>query len=177
MITIHSLKEIPPLALPIALTIGTFDGMHEGHRFLFKELKKRGTAVALTFSNHPSEVLSGTAPTLLCPLDERLKRMEATGLDLAIVLSFTHELSREPYDVFLRKVKDLLPFSFLILGKGAAFGKGNLGNEARIKTLQNDLDFQALYLNKQTRENQPISSQRIRNLIADGEQQKAKSLL
>lgn len=177
MIIAHNLKEIPPLDGPIALTIGTFDGVHAGHRFLFQEMKKRGKAAVITFSNHPSEVLLHAAPTTLCSLEERLKRMEEAGIDLAIVIPFTRKLSREPYDIFLKKIKQRLPFSFLILGKGSAFGKGNLGNEDRITILQDDLDFKAIYLQKQTHEDSPISSQRIRDLLAQGEEQKAKTLL
>ncbi len=57
MIIVEKLEDIPPLSGPIALTIGSYDGIHLGHQHLFQQLKKYGTAAVLTFSNHPAEVL------------------------------------------------------------------------------------------------------------------------
>jgi riboflavin kinase/FMN adenylyltransferase len=175
MKTIYKLEDSPTLPPPIALTIGVFDGVHAGHRFLLQEMKKRGTTTVLTFSNHPFETLHGKSISFLCPLEERLERLETAGVDLAIVLNFTKEFADQPYDTFLKNVQKHLPFSFLVLGEGASFGKGNFGTESRIRKL--DLGFEAIYLKKQTHEGAPISSKRIRDLLAQGEEQKALNLL
>lgn len=165
---VYNLEEIPPFSSPIALTIGVFDGVHAGHRFLLEEMKKKGSVAVLTFSNHPSEVLRGKQVPSLCPLDERLERLRVAGVDLAIVLPFTLDLASESYDTFLKNVQKHLPFSFLVLGEGASFGKGNLGTQKTICKL--DLGFEAIYLKKCTHEGAPISSQRIRDLLVQGKE-------
>lgn len=177
MITLYSFDEIPALPSPIALTIGMFDGVHLGHQKIFQELKKYGTTVVLTFSNHPSEVLRSQKPSLLCSLDEKLRRLEKCSIDYAVVLPFTQELAAQPYDVFLRTLKKRLPFSTLVLGKGAAFGHKNRGDEAHVKLLEGKLEFKAVYLDKQISNDQEISSKRIRELILSGQHEQASALL
>jgi len=176
MIIANSLSEIPPLSGEIALTIGFFDGVHSGHRFLFSELKKLGKAAVLTFSNHPAEVLKGKSPALLTTLEERLGLFEKCGIDLAIILPFTAELAAKTYDVFLRELKKQLPFTFLILGSGDAFGRGRQGNEENLKLLEEKLHFKAVFLPKLGKDGSPVSSGRIRRLLASGETELIRSL-
>jgi riboflavin kinase/FMN adenylyltransferase len=177
LITAYSLDTLIPLPLPVALTIGTFDGVHLGHRYLLTELKKYGTSVALTFSNHPAEILSPTPPRLISTLSEKLALFKECGLDCAIVLTFTQDLANQSYDVFLKKLKFCTSFSTLVIGKGAAFGKYNEGTETRIKALEASLGFKSYYLEKMVSEKDCISSNIIRNLIHQGDLSKAAKLL
>src|SRR5689334_15380951 len=110
MITCYSLDHIPTLPSPISFTLGTFDTVHLGHQHLFKELKKRGTAVVLTFSNHPSEILSKTPTTPLLTLSQKLDLFERYGIDLTLVLPFTRELAALPYDTFIQQIRQKIPF-------------------------------------------------------------------
>jgi riboflavin kinase/FMN adenylyltransferase len=177
MITLYDLDEIPQLPAPIALTIGMFDGVHLGHQKIFQELKKYRTSVVLTFNNHPAEVLRNQKPSLLCSLEEKLRRFEKCGIDYAVVVPFTLELAAQPYDTFLRALKKRLSFSTLVLGKGAAFGHKNRGNEEHVKLLEDELGFKAVYLDKQISNDQEISSKRIRELILSGQHEQASILL
>ncbi len=181
MLIFHQLEEIPSLTQPIALTIGNFDGMHRGHLKLLKEVKKRaksGNAVALTFTNHPADVLKHRPPApALCTLDHKLKLLEEEKIDLLLLLTFTEELSHETFDQFLQRIKTKLPFTFLLLGKGASFGKENQGDEPRVKALQEKLQFHAEYLEKESLNGQVISSGLIRKELEKGDLKKASELL
>jgi riboflavin kinase/FMN adenylyltransferase len=177
MILVSSLEEIPSLPKPIALTIGTFDGVHRGHQYLLSKLKKYGTTVVLTFSNHPAAVLSSKTPPSLSSLQEKLDLFRACGIDCVIVVPFTRAFADQPYDTFLTDLKKRLPFSTLILGKGDGFGKGNAGNETRVKELEIPLNFKAVYLEKLSLEGKTVSSTHIRELLQNGEVEKASLLL
>lgn len=161
MIVVNSLDAIPALPKPIALTIGNFDGVHLGHQHLLQEVKKRGTAVVLTFSNHPAEVLHKTAPTSLCSFEEKLGRLKEQGVDLVIALPFTVELSQTPYDQFLRNIQHHLPFDVLVLGEGAVLGHKGEGNAERIQAL----GIAVCYLPLFSLDGHTISSRKIRELI------------
>jgi len=175
---VHKLEEIPTLPQPIAFSLGSYDGVHLGHQHLFHEMKKRGTTVVLTFSNHPSEVLRPEeTPPLIDTLEKKLSRMEAQGIDLAIVLPFTRELASMSYDAFLREVRKYLPFSHLILGEGDAFGYRKQGTEQNVQALARDLNFEAIYLPKLHLQGEPISSRRIRELIEQRQYEQAFALL
>lgn len=162
MIIAKSLSEIPFSFGPVALTIGFFDGVHAGHRFLFSELKKRGRPAAITFSNHPSEALGKKTPRLLTTLQEKLSLLQECKVELVIVLPFTKELAATSYIDFLQQVKDHLDFRYLVLGKGDALGKGREGDEVHLQLLEDELDFQAVFLPKLSYDGEPISSERIR---------------
>ena len=168
MITISSLKDIPQITKPIALSIGIFDGVHLGHQYLIQELKKHGTSVVLTFSNHPSEVLQPhNACSMICSLAERLNLLEQYGVDIALVFSFTSDIANTPYDHFLKQIHEALPFDYLILGKGAVLGKNGEGTEAAVKALSKKLNFEVLYLPKFVLDGEIVSSRKIRQLLAD----------
>jgi FAD synthase len=77
----------------------------------------------------------------------------------------------------LRALKKRLSFSTLVLGKGAAFGHKNRGNEEHVKLLEDELGFKAVYLDKQISNDQEISSKRIRELILSGQHEQASILL
>lgn len=176
MITIRSLKDIPLLPSPIALTIGTFDGVHLGHQHILQEIKKHGTSVVLTFSNHPAEILHTHKPLPLCSEEEKLKLLENFGIDCVIVIPFTRELADQPYDLFLKNLRKHLPFTTLVLGKNASFGHRNAGDETHIKAIEADLGFQAIYLEKFVFDGAPVSSKRIRELLAAGQDKQASAL-
>jgi riboflavin kinase/FMN adenylyltransferase len=178
MITVEKLKDIPPISGPVALTIGSFDGVHLGHQHLFQQLKKYGTAAVLTFSNHPAEVLRPqSTPPLIDTLEQKIRRLETSGIDLTLILPFTQELSSLSYDTFLKQVHEHLPFTHLILGEGSALGHQAQGTEAHIKALAKELNFEAIYLPKFLLDGEPVSSKKIRELINSGNFEQAFRLL
>lgn len=108
MIVINDIQTIPPQGL--AATIGFFDGVHLGHRFLIDELKRTAAArnlpsAVITFPEHPRTVLhSDYQPKLLNSFEEKIDLLGGTGIDYCIVLPFTPELSRLPAQAFIEEV-------------------------------------------------------------------------
>jgi riboflavin kinase/FMN adenylyltransferase len=151
MIIVDEIAEIPKMPTPCGLTIGSFDGVHLGHQYLLKHLRSRvgpsGSIAVLTFRNHPSHVLTHRPQaTPLCTLEEKIDLLEKAGVNLLILLSFTPTLAQLSYEQFLRSLHAHYPFSHLVLGKGASFGKNREGTESRITALGQSLGFQAEYL-------------------------------
>jgi riboflavin kinase/FMN adenylyltransferase len=179
MIIVKQLTDIPTLSKPIALTLGSFDGLHLGHQFLLHKLKNAGTSCVLTFSNHPSQILSNRPSScFISTLEHKLVLFEKAGVDLVILLEFTPQLASESYDVFLQSILTYLPFSTLILGEGAAFGKGKQGTEQRIKELGLRLGFRAEYLKKLACASEnTISSGKTRLLIQQGDFRQVEKIL
>ncbi len=174
MIIVNSLDQIPQLHLPIALTIGSFDGVHLGHQHLFQELKKHGTPVVFTFSNHPSEILRPTdVPMPILTLEEKLELFEQFGIALAIVLPFTKELSQIPYDQFLKDLRAKLPFSTLVGGQDIRIGAQGQGNSQTLSSL----GFKTVFLPKFSIDGQIISSRLIRSLIKNHQIDQAQKWL
>lgn len=108
MIVINDIQTIPPQGL--AATIGFFDGVHLGHRFLIDELKRTAAArnlpsAVITFPEHPRTVLhSDYQPKLLNSFEGKIDLLGGTGIDYCIVLPFTPELSRLPAQAFIEEV-------------------------------------------------------------------------
>ncbi len=96
----RNLGEIPPRLGPTVVSIGNFDGVHVGHRFILDRVKRSAEArslgsVAVTFDPHPLRFLRPeTCPRLITPLETRLELLADTGVDAVLVLPFTAELSR-----------------------------------------------------------------------------------
>lgn len=177
-----TLSPLPTFPKPLGLTIGSFDGLHRGHQALLSHLRKsvsdQGTLAVLTFSNHPSQVLTHRpASPLITTIDHKLHLLEKWGANLAFILEFTLELATQTYDEFLLNVRNVFPFSYLVLGAGASLGKGKQGKETQLKMLGQKLGFQVEYVDKLLEENTPISSRRIRELIQTKELKQASRLL
>ncbi|MCC8171109.1 MAG: riboflavin biosynthesis protein RibF [Parabacteroides sp.] len=108
MIVINDIQTIPPQGT--AATIGFFDGVHLGHRFLIDELKRTAAArnlpsAVITFPQHPRTVLhSDYQPKLLNSFEEKIELLGGTGIDYCIVLPFTPELSRLSAQAFIEDV-------------------------------------------------------------------------
>jgi riboflavin kinase/FMN adenylyltransferase len=178
MIIVEKLENIPPVSGPIALTIGFFDGVHLGHQHLLQHLKKYGTAAVVTFSNHPAEILRPeSTPPLIDTLEQKIRRLETSSIDLTLILPFTQELSSLSYDTFLKQLHERLPFTHLVLGEGSALGHQAQGTEANIKALAKELNFEAIYLPKFLFEGEIVSSKRIREFINTGNFEQAFRLL
>ena len=156
-------NAIPTDLPPTALALGTFDGVHLGHRHLFQQLCKAAPhTTLLTFSNHPLEILMPTqAPSLLTPLPRKLHLLEAFPIDVVIAIPFTQEFARLSYEELL----SLFPLTHLFLGEGDAFGANREGTPPHLARLSLTRGFSLTYVPKLFLDGSPISSQRIRQAI------------
>ncbi len=113
---------------PCAATIGFFDGVHRGHRFLLEQVKAAAEArglssLAITFSTHPRSVLQpGFSPQLLTPFDEKLDLLADTGIGACAVLAFTHELAAQSAETFMQTIATRYGVRCLVIGHDHRFG-------------------------------------------------------
>ncbi len=166
-------REISLGAEKKGLTLGNFDGVHRGHHFLLSALRERvgedGILGVLTFSTRPSYVLKHLPHSpLLCSKQHKIRLLQEAGVDLCFSIPFTEELAAVSYRDFLEKIRKVLPFDYLVLGKGAAFGKKQEGNQERILELAREWGFEAIYLEKAEGAGEVISSRGIRKALSEG---------
>ncbi len=181
MLVVNSFDKVPKVKKPIAVTIGTFDGLHLGHRAIFKRLRAKagaGTTAVITFSNHPSEVLTPDNPAkLIYAPKQKLAIMEALDIDLCVMLTFTKETASNTYDQFIKRLRKVLPFEDLVLGHDAVLGKGRTGTPDKMYELAALEGFEVEYLPAVKLNGEPVSSKRIRTLMKKGDDDQASRLL
>lgn len=121
---------------PCVATIGMFDGVHQGHRFVIDRLKQeakqcRLPACVVTFDRHPRQVLQPDwQPQLLSTLDEKLLLLSLTGIDQCVVLTFTKEMAHLPaYDFMQQVLKKQIGVKTLLTGYDNHFGHRTPGQQ------------------------------------------------
>ena len=117
----------------MAATIGFFDGVHAGHRFLLEQLKIQANAhklpaMVITFLQHPQSVLqTGFQPELLNTFDEKIERLSLSGIDYCLLLNFTKSLSQlNAKDFIQKKMKNEWHVNLLVTGYDNRFGKNRI---------------------------------------------------
>lgn len=168
----------------LAATIGFFDGVHLGHRFLINELKETAKArnlpsAVITFPEHPRAVLHADyQPKLLNSFDEKLEQLASTGVDYCIVLDFTVELSRLTAQEFITTVlAEKLHVEVLLIGYDHRFGHDRKDGFEQYVTYGAacgmDVVKASPYDNGQT----AVSSSEIRKLLTECQVEEADKLL
>jgi riboflavin kinase/FMN adenylyltransferase len=166
-----------------AVTIGVFDGVHMGHRALIgrliSEARNRSlTATVITFANHPQSVLSPPSPPLLTTVEERLELLAELGVEETVVLPFTIELSRLTAEQFCREILvGKLACKLLVVGDDFALGYRREGTVAKLKELGAQLGFEVIVVSPVTSEGIRVSSSEIRQLLLQGDVERANELL
>jgi riboflavin kinase / FMN adenylyltransferase len=180
----RQLAEVPPNFGPTVATIGNFDGVHRGHHWVLAEVVARARSlgiksIAITFDPHPARVIrpESTQP-LITPLAEKLQSLAATGIDAALILPFTAELSRTSARTFATDVlQKVLHVTELHEGENFRFGYQAEAGVDSLETLGRELGFTVRVYAPQSIRGQAISSSTIRRLIASGDVSHARTLL
>jgi len=172
------------------VTIGAYDGVHLGHRAVIDEVRKlaadRGAASALvTFDQHPARLVRPeTAPLLLTDPEQKLELLEATGLDLVLVVRFDEERAQESPEDFVHEVLvDCLGATAIVVGEDFHFGHQRRGNVALLRRMGAELGFEVDgvgLLGPDGREADvadQVSSTAIRRALAAGDVERAAVLL
>lgn len=166
------------------VTVGTFDGVHVGHRAILRYLVDRaaerfGTSVVLSFDPHPREVVHGEAVPLLTTVEERAQVMEQLGIDRFIVIPFTEEFSKlqaESFvgDVLVRRIG----LQEIVIGYDHAFGRDRRGDADLLSDLGKEHGFTVDIIPAQVVEEHVVSSTEIREaLTEDGDVKLAAQML
>jgi len=157
-------------------TVGTFDGMHRGHRAVLGEVVRRGRAAGspsllVTFDPHPLEVVNpSAAPRLLTLPDEKRALAAGLGVDRVEVVGFTPELARLGPEEFVRDVlRARFEMQELVLGYDHGFGRGRSGDVDLVRRLAREDGFRMDVVAAVKDHGQPISSSLIRTAVAHGD--------
>jgi len=169
---------------PNAVTIGNFDGVHQGHQAMLARLTARATAVGglptvLTFEPHPREVFTpDNAPTRLTSLREKLEILRGLGVAHVHVCRFTREFAALSADDFIRRILvDGLRARYVLVGDDFRFGAKRAGDIALLRQRGAIAGFEAEALATVQTAGQRASSTAVREALAEGDMALAAQLL
>jgi riboflavin kinase/FMN adenylyltransferase len=177
--------ELPADYCGTVVSVGNFDGVHLGHRFLLGRIVERARslglrAVALTFDPHPTTLLRpDAAPALITPtLEERLALLSTTGVDATVVLPFTLGFSQQSAtafvtDVLLRQLRAVEVHE----GSNFRFGYRAEAGVEELRRLGSEVGFAVQVYGALRVRGIDVSSSRIRRLVAAGDVRRARWLL
>lgn len=166
-------------------TVGFFDGIHAGHRFLLQELKEIAqknhlNAVVVTFDKHPRKVLHAAfQPQLLTTQEEKIALLSAIEIDACVVLNFTEQLSRfSAYEYMKNILQEQLKVKVLLVGHDHRFGYNRQQGFDDYVEIGNSLGISVLKVGQFVDKSYPrISSSQIRDFIQEGKIGQANEIL
>ncbi len=168
----------------LVVTVGSFDGIHLGHRSILDTVVARararaGTAAVVTFDPHPRKVLQPErSPRLLSTREQRLELVAAAGIDVTIVEPFTAEFARTPPERFVREyLHEGLRPEEVYVGYDFRFGRDREGSMRMLTELGPRLGFAVTIIPEVTIDGEDVNSTRIRELLAEGDVARAARLL
>ncbi|MNX89432.1 Riboflavin biosynthesis protein RibF [compost metagenome] len=171
-------------ATPSVVAIGMFDGIHQGHRAVIAQAKaiaaREGLpCVVFTFVGHPRAVLRPDYPVpLLTTWEEKQALLAELGVDLVIGAHFTPAFSAIDAREFIRRIlAEQLAARHVVVGYNFAFGHQQSGNVETLQALGPDHGFAVTVVPPCTDDGAPVSSSRIRKLLATGHVEEANRLL
>ncbi len=163
------------------ITIGTFDGVHQGHQAILEELKLQagrlgGDSLVVTFNPHPRIAL-GQQVNLLNTRAEKRKIFEDSGISCLMEIPFTPEFSKLSAEEFIDLLVRMIAPEMVIIGYDHGFGYNRSGTIEQFRRMGNKLGFKVGRVGEQMTGESKISSTIIRKLLQDGDVEKATSLL
>jgi riboflavin kinase/FMN adenylyltransferase len=185
MKVISGISELESSGLSnLATTLGTFDGVHAGHRKIISTLRevaaeKNLEAVLVTFHPHPQIVLGRRGPTeLLTTLEEKLGLIEETGIGTVVILDFNRQLASFLPEDFVRQILiEKMGMKALVIGYDHAFGKDRSGNKELLARMARTDGFHFVVVPEFRINNQNVKSTIIRELLKAGEFELARRAL
>jgi riboflavin kinase/FMN adenylyltransferase len=163
----------------VALTIGSFDGVHLGHvdviRHVIASAKAHEAQPALiTFEPHPRCVLDpANCPQSITTLQEKLALVESAGIEHAIVLRFDRELASLSPQEFIDRLAEVMDLRIWVIGYDFAFGRGRTGSAQWLREHGHQVDVVPPF----TVDRRELHSSEVRRLVTAGEVEQANKLL
>jgi riboflavin kinase / FMN adenylyltransferase len=186
MEVLHDAANCPPSSAGCVVTIGAYDGVHVGHRHLIAQVRTlaaelRCASAVVTFDRHPAVVVRPeSAPLVLTDLDQKLELLADTGVDYTLVVHFDERRSLESAEDFVTEVLvGCLRAQAVVVGHDFHFGNRRQGDVALLQRMgaRYGFDVHGLRLKLDGDGQEPVSSTRIRRLLADGSVEQAALLL
>ncbi len=180
----HKLDDVPADFGPTLVSVGNFDGVHRAHAHVLREIvaraRQRGAkAVAVTFEPHPARILRPESGLkLLTPTPEKLRLLEDTGIDAALLLPFGRDLSlMTPRQFVERILKKKLHAREVYEGYNFRFGHKAAGDMNLLSELGREMGFEVKVYPEMTLRGEHVSSSQIRKLLREGRVSRARHLL
>ena len=178
------LSEIPGDFGPTLVSVGNFDGVHRAHRRVLDEIvararQRRAKSVAVSFEPHPMRILRpDSGLKLITPTPEKLRRLQKSGVDAAMLLPFTRDLSlMSPREFAEQILRDRLHAIEVHEGYNFHFGHKASGDVAMLTEFGQEFGFEVVVYPEMQIRGASVSSTRIRELIRAGDMHRARVLL
>jgi len=187
----RSSAEVPGDFGPSIVTIGNFDGVHIGHRQIMRRVvalarertslarEKACTPTVLTFDPHPARVLApDRAPRLLMTVDQRVRNIEAEGIEAVFLIPFSREFAKlTPEEFVVQVLARTLQAQVVLVGEDFRFGHKQAGNLDTLRELGARFGFTLEVVAGIERRGERVSSTVIRKLVSDGSVSRACRML
>ena len=179
---LHEIKRDPNTVI----TVGTFDGVHQGHKALIEAVVKqakttKSRSVVVTFDPHPRSIIRSKEEglKLLTTMRERAESMKSLGVDVMCVIPFTRDFSLLSSEQFVKEIiHEKIGINHFVIGYDHHFGKDRSGTIETLERLAPDLGFDVQVVSKKEMGDTTISSTVIRDILAEeGDVKRAKDLL
>lgn len=168
---------------PTLLTIGVFDGVHLGHRYLLEQLTSKAEKAGclsgvITFRTHPEKVLKRRDYLpWICTLQERIRLLKEAGVDVVVPITFNREVANLTAAEFASLLQRHLNMCDLLLGPDFALGKGRQGTPEYLRRIGSEQGFRVEVIKAARLEGEVISSSAIRQMLAEGRIDKVEQML
>src|SRR5258705_6904696 len=180
----RDIEQLPAFKNAV-ITIGTFDGVHEGHRKIIDSLKQEaakinGESVIITFHPHPRKVVSSAilGIRLINTLDEKIELLSKTGVDHLVIVPFTDAFANQPAEAYIQNflIEKFHP-NTIIIGYDHRFGRDRQGDYRLLEKMTVAYHYELKEISKQVIDEISISSTNIREAIIHGDIDTANKLL
>jgi len=182
---VHTDIEKLSLFRNAVVTIGTFDGVHTGHRIILDQLVNEaknsgGESVLITFHPHPRHIIASQKGQLklINSIPEKIELLQQLPIDHLVIVPFTKDFAEQTASDYVEQflVKYFHP-ACLIIGYDHRFGKNREGNYSLLESLQEKYQYRLIEIPGKLLNDITISSTQIRSAIISGELEKAKDFL
>lgn len=178
----HSIDQIPVFKNAV-ITIGTFDGVHQGHCSIIRQLVQTasnvgGESVLITFHPHPRQVVAGKTLYLLNSIDEKMELLESEGVHHLVIIPFTAAFSQMSANEYIENfLIDKFHPHTIIIGYDHRFGKNRTGDFSLLEIYAAKGAFELIEIPEKLIAENTVSSTQIRNALEEGNISKANHLL
>lgn len=179
----HSIENLPLFANAV-ITIGTFDGVHEGHKKMITALIKeaasvQGESVIITFDPHPRKIIKpNDSLQLINTLNEKIELLSETGVDHLVIVPFNQKFSEQTANEYIEYflIKKFQPHT-IIIGYDHHFGKERKGNFMLLAEKADQYNYRLLEIPKYILDEAAVSSTKIREALLHSNIKTANKLL
>lgn len=179
----RSIDNLPAFSNAV-ITIGTFDGVHEGHKKIIDALIRearsvQGEAIIITFHPHPRKIVNPNEHLqLINTLEEKIRLLQKTGIDHLVIVPFNEQFRSQSAQEYIENflIQKFLPHT-IIIGYDHHFGKGRQGNFMLLAEKADTYNYRLLEIPKYILQEVAVSSTRIRNALLQADVTAANKLL